>query len=456
MAARTQRMTEGPLVPQMLNFMWPLLAMGLLNLAYNYADSLILGRFAGPKAFGAVEATTNLLFLFTGAWQGLCSGAAVLAARSFGAGRGRDVRRLAGGYLLASLLWGGTMAVLGGLFCSALIGFINVPADMIDHASGYLRVIFVGGIFLMPLNLGYTMLSALGDTRRPFYYLLCTNLLNIPLSLYFVAMAGMGAQGAALGTVISQAIGAALSLRALFNLPRKYAPRLHHLKITPQFWQGVKMGLPLMLQGLVYPFSNIIVRRQLNTFGSLTVAAFALQNLIVRVLWMIDNCFYQTASTFLSQNFGAKNAERLKGGIRTCLLLWATVMVPLGLFIWFFADTIGHLLVPDVAVVTATTSMLRRFFVPWQVLAETSTPLKACLLASGRSRLTASLTLICDCGIKACWGAFIFPLMPTLDFLLLGYPLGWLGNALAVIVAYHLLKLKIYGSLKDRSLSAKW
>lgn len=450
MKSYTINMTEGPIWGPLSRYLWPLLAMMVLNLAYQYADSIILSLYGGDFAFGSVDAVGNILYIFMGALMGLGSGGAILAGRAFGAGEHRRVGRFAEGMLFLGCAYGLLLALVGLALALPLMRFLNVPPEMMGHSRNYLTVIFVGQLVQGPMMMSGLIMNSVGNSRSPFYIMLTSNIINVFLTLFFVAHKGWGAGGAALGTVCSQVVGLGLSLRVLHRLPHDMAPRLKGVRPNSELVEGLKLGLPLCFQRMIYPLANILVRRQINSLGALTVSGFALNNLLVTVLWGLDGSFSTAMDTFMSQNYGKGSSERLERGLRAGLGLWAAMMVPLSILLFISVRFFGGFIMPDPQVVDVAAHLARTWFIPFYTLAAAATACRSWVVATGHSKIAAGITLCFDALFKSVWATFVFPLIGTGWSLFMAYPLGWISASLVFVIVYFYLKNKVYAHLTLR------
>ncbi len=305
-------MCNGPLFPKILAFSIPLMLSGILQLLFNAADMVVVGRFAGSTALAAVGANAALINLLTNLFIGFSIGANVMVARYYGAGKERDMSETVHSAILLSLLCGGILLVVGILVAPQILIVMGTPADVLGQAVLYIRIYFAGIPALLLYNFGSSILRAVGDTKRPLYYLLAAGVINVFLNLIFVIGFRLGVAGVALATVISQCVSARLVLRCMMRMEGGCRVELSKLRINREkMLQIMRIGFPAGLQGTVFSLSNVLIQSSVNSFGSVAVAGNTAGQNIEGFIYMAMNTFHQTALSFSSQNYGAGNYKRI-------------------------------------------------------------------------------------------------------------------------------------------------
>ena len=333
-------MCNGPLAGKLLVFAVPLMLSSLLQLLFNAADVVVVGRFAGKEALAAVGSTSSLINLLVNLFVGFSVGTNVVVARDLGAGRGDDVRRSVHTSITMALFSGAVLLVAGVLLCRQMLEWMSSPADVIDLSTLYLRIYFLGMPANMLYNFGAAILRAQGDTRRPLYFLTIAGVVNVVLNLFFVIVVQMSVAGVALATIISQYISATLVLLCLMRdkgiLHVELRSLCFDLRVVKRILQ---VGLPAGFQGVVFSISNVVIQSSINGFGSTAIVAgsSAAAN-IEGFVYVGMNAFYQTAITFTSQNYGACKCDRVNRIMLLCLSFSATV----GLIMGWGAVLLGH------------------------------------------------------------------------------------------------------------------
>ena len=313
MKSNTKSLTEGPLAKQILLVSLPLALSNLLQVLFNMSDVAVVGRFAGSTALGAVGSTSIFVTLFTGFLIGLSNGINVLVARFYGARHTDDVRRTVHSALVVSLIAGVVLLFVGLLGSPALLRLLNTKEDLLPGAILYLRVYFLGMPALALYNFGNAIFSAIGDTKKPLYFLSIAGVLNILLNLFFVIVCKLDVMGVALASAISQCVSAGLILHALTQVQDCYTLHFREARLDPAMTRSIlALGLPAGFQNAVFAIANLFIQAGVNSFDSLMVkgnsAAANADNLIYDCM----AAFYMACASFMSQNYGAGKVDRVK------------------------------------------------------------------------------------------------------------------------------------------------
>lgn len=306
-------MCNGSIADKILLFALPLMASSLLQLLFNAADVVVVGKFAGKEALAAVGSNTALINLLINLFVGLSVGTNVVVARDLGAGRHDNVSRSVHTSMTLALISGVVMTVFGTVMVRQLLEWMSSPTDVIDLATVYLRIYFFGMPALLTYNFGAAILRAQGDTRRPLYFLFLSGVVNVVLNLFFVIVLHMDVAGVALATIISQYISAALVVWCLVR--EEGALRLELNKLGLQ-WSVIRrilqVGLPAGCQGVVFSLSNVVIQSAINSFDDPVLAAGSSASASIEgFVYAAMNAFYQTAITFVGQNYGAGKCKRV-------------------------------------------------------------------------------------------------------------------------------------------------
>ena len=299
--------TDGVIWKQLLVFFFPILLGTFFQQLYNTADAVIVGQFVGKQALAAVGGVTGTLInVIVNLFVGVASGTTVVVAQQYGAQNFAGVRRTVHTSLAMALVGGAGLMALGLVFARAALVAMGTPSDVLEHASVYLRVYFIGTIPSFIYNVGAGVLRAVGDTKRPLYFLAAACSLNIVLDLVFVVGMNMGVLGAALGTIMSQLLSAVLTMMALMRTTRVYRVILSEIRFSAHALRAVlAVGIPAGLQSNMYAISNIIIQTGINSFGTDTAAAWTAFGKIDGFFWMISGAYGIAITTFAGQNFGA-------------------------------------------------------------------------------------------------------------------------------------------------------
>ena len=341
-------MTSGPLLGKILLFSIPLMLSGILQLLFNAADIIVVGRFAGSGALAAVGSTSSLINLLINVFVGLSVGVNVLVARYYGARKDKDVSETVHTAVTTSIVSGFILVVLGILLANPLLRLMGTPEDVLSQSVLYMRIYFLGMPVLMVYNFGAAILRAIGDTRRPLYFLFASGVVNVCLNLFFVVVLGMGVDGVAWATVISEHISAFLVLKSLMSAPGALKLDLKQLRIHPRKLKRiVKIGLPAGMQGAIFSISNVLIQSSVNSFGSIAMAGNTASSNIEGFVYTAMNAVYQTNLSFTSQNLGGRKYSRINKIMYICLGVVTAVGLILGLTAVAAGDGLLHIYSSD-------------------------------------------------------------------------------------------------------------
>lgn len=434
MQIRNESLTEGTIWKQLLIFALPLMLSNFLQQLYNTADLLIVGRFAGTQAQAAVGATGALANMLVGFFVGLATGCAVVVAQMYGAEDEDGLYRMVHSAMSIALISGVVLSVAGFLLSTPLLQVMDTPSDILEAASSYLRIFFVGAIPSLLYNMGSGILRSVGDSKRPFYFLAVSSLANVLLDLLFVAVFKWGVQGAAWATIISQFLSAVLVLLSLSRTTGSYRLYLRDIAFHgPVGKRALKIGVPAGLQSVLISGSNVIIQTAVNGFGTLAVAGFASAGRIDGFVWVTLNAISLAIMTFIGQNVGAGQIERAKKGLRQAVALVLILAGGLSAFFLIVAKPLAAVFNSDPQVNQYTIQvMISILSLYW--LFGVNEVFGGALRGVGRSMVPMLVTLICMSGFRVLWIYGILPFKSTFDFMLLAYPLSWIITFLAYII----------------------
>lgn len=435
-------MCSGPLFPKILAFSIPLMLSGILQLLFNAADMIVVGRFAGNTALAAVGANAALINLLTNLFIGFSIGANVLVAQFYGAGKERDMSETVHSAIVLSLLCGGILLVLGILAAPQILILMGTPEDVLGQAVLYIRIYFIGIPVLLLYNFGSSILRAVGDTKRPLYYLLTAGIINVILNLIFVIGLRMGVAGVALATVFSQSVSAALVLRCMMHMEGGCRVELAKLKINRgKMLQIMRIGFPAGLQGTVFSLSNVLIQSSVNSFGSVAVAGNTAGQNIEGFIYMAMNTFHQTALSFSSQNFGAGNYKRIGKVFLECLGLVTFVGLSLGWLAYLFGNQLLGIYSSDPQVIEVgllRMSVICTMYCLCGIMDVTVGELRGI----GCSVLPMVVSVLGVCAFRVFWIFTIFQQSRSLWMLYVSYPVSWVLTAAVNMVCFMLVRKK--------------
>lgn len=431
-------MTEGRLLPKILLFSLPLMASSVLQLLFNAADVVVVGKFAGSEALAAVSSTTSLINLITQLFIGLSIGVNVVVAKHIGEKDFDKTYRSVSTSIIISLVGGVIVTVVGFLFCKTMLQLMGSPDDVIDLSALYLKIYFLGTIAMMLYNYGSAILRAQGDTQRPLKFLTLSGVLNVILNLIFVIVLKMSVAGVALATIISQYISAVLIMICLMKEKYPFGISLKEMTFdAAEFKQILVIGLPAGIQGTVFALSNVTVQSSINSFGKIVMAGNGAASNLEGFVYVAMNTFYQSAISFTSQNLGAKKYERLTPILFTCLGCVLVTGAVLGIGLWYFGDIFLSIYSSDPEVISA--GIIRLSYIgKIYFLCGTMDVLCGCLRGMGYSLIPMINSLLGSCAFRLVWLATVFKIYHTQDMVYIVYPLSWI-----ITIALHLI-LYIY------------
>lgn len=399
---------------------------------------MVVGKFAGDNSLAAVGSNTALINLLTNLFIGLSIGANVVAARHYGAKAWDDLRRTVHTAMLLSMLSGALLLVLGVIGAEQMLIWMQTPEEVLPLATVYLRIYFLGMISTMVYNFGSALLRAVGDTKRPLYFLLCAGVINVILNLLFVIGFQMDVMGVAIATVISETVSALLVLRCLVKEKGGIHLELRAMRIDrKKMLQILRIGLPAGFQGVVFALSNVVIQSSVNIFGNIVVAGNSAAANLEGFVYMAMNAFYQTTLSFVSQNYGAGKQKRIN---RIVLLGEACVIVTgtlLGNMVVFFGNDLLQIYSNNPEVIAA--GMVRLHYISMiYALCGIMDVMVGALRGIGYSIMPMIVSIVGVCVLRLIWLATVFqiPEFHKIETVYLSYPVTWILTSLVYIVFF--------------------
>ncbi|MCF0109395.1 MAG: MATE family efflux transporter [Erysipelotrichaceae bacterium] len=418
-------MVNGSILPNLLMFCIPLMISSVLQLLFNAADIVVVGRFAGSDSLAAVSSCTSLVNLFTNFFIGLSVGTNVVCARDLGSGDNEEVRKAAHTSMVIAILGGLMLAVIGFFFSRYLLGLMGSPADVIDKSTLYLKIYFMGMPAMMIYNFGSAILRSIGDTKRPLYYLSLAGVINVILNLILVIVFRMDVAGVGIATIISQYVSGILIAVCLAHENSAIRVEFNHLfvdfnKLKDMF----RIGLPAGIQGTVFSLSNVVIQSSVNSFGKVVMAGNGAAANIEGFVYMAMNSFYQGCMTFTGQNVGAGKVDRVPKVLITAVLCACVVGGLSGYLCWLFGDTLVGVYAQEAAVIAAGCVRLGLVCKPYFLCGIMDT-LVGSLRGMGSSVTPMIVSLMGACVFRLIWIATIFQTHHTIETLYISYPISW-------------------------------
>mgnify|MGYP001133018125 FL=1 len=439
-------MVHGPLAGKILLFALPLMLSSLLQLLFNAADVVVVGRCAGKEALAAVGSTSALINLLVNLFVGFSVGTNVVVARDLGAGREEDVSGSVHTAIAISLLSGVILTLLGvGLARQLLIWTSSAP-DVIDLATIYLRIYFCGMPVNMLYNFGAAILRAQGDTRRPLYYLAIAGVTNVALNLLFVIVFQMSVAGVALATIISQAVSALLVVGCLMRDQGPLRLELRKLRLEKRVVRRIlQVGLPAGFQGIVFSLSNVVIQSSINSFGSTAIIAGSSASANIEgFVYVSMNSFYQTDLTFTSQNYGAGECRRVDRSLLLCQMYSMVFGLVLGNLAVFFGHPLASIYAPGEEDVIAQAMLRLKYVCSLYCLCGVMDVMVGALRGLGYSVVPMIVSMVGACGTRLIWVATIFQVYHTPEVLYSSYPVSWTITAAVHIAFFFFIRKKAY------------
>lgn len=438
-------MCEGPVLKKMLLFALPLMASSLLQLLFNAADIIVVGRFAGDNSLAAVGSTTSIINLLVNLFIGCSIGANVLVARFFGAKREEDLTTTVHTAMSLSIVSGFFLTIVGIIGAPFILSMMKTPAEVLELAVIYLRTYFLGVTAMMVYNFGAAILRAVGDTKRPLYFLIVAGIINVSFNLLFVIVFKWGVFGVGLATTISQIVSATFVVRCLLKEQGGIQLQLNKLRIhKDKLIRILQIGLPAGFQSTLFSISNVFIQSSVNSFGATVVAGNSAAVNIEGFIYVSTNAFHQAAVSFTSQNYGAKKYDRINKIMfvaQGCTIVAGTIF---GVGAVILGPTLLTLYTTSAEVVAA--GMLRlKMIGALYVLCGIMDTMVGSLRGMGYSIVPMIISLLGACASRLVWLATVFQIdaYHTIETVYIIYPISWALTAVAHIITYIIVRKRI-------------
>lgn len=418
-------LTEGNIWKQLLLFSLPILFGNVFQQTYNMVDSVIVGRFVGDDALAAVGSSSNIIMLLLSAFFGIAMGAGVVISKYYGAKDWDGVSRGVHTMVAFGLAGGILFMVLGEVLTPHILQWIGTPEEVMVESQVYFRIFFAGTIFNSIYNIGSGILRAVGDSKRPLYFLITACVLNVILDLLFVAVFRWGVAGAAWATVLSQSVKFVLIMRALMQKDTVYCVSLKKLHFHKEELKSIiAIGLPSGLQNSIVSLSNIVVQSSINSFGALALAGYGAYSKIDGFAMMPASAFAMATTTFISQNLGARNFDRVKKGAKTGLFLNMLTAESIGILLAIVAPVLLRVFTDDPQII-AYGALQASICGPFYCLCAGSHAMAGMLRGVGKSTLPMLVIILFWCGLRMSWITFIARPIHIVDYVFYAYPITW-------------------------------
>lgn len=438
-------MTEGPVLTKILMFSIPLMFSSVLQILFNAADIVVVGKFVGDTALAAVGSNSALINLVTNLFIGLSIGANVIVARYFGGKQDENTSIAVHTSIALGFISGIILTLIGIIGAPFFLRIMLTPEDVLPQAVLYLRILFAGITSMMLYNFGSAVLRAVGDTKRPLYFLLLAGIINVILNLFFVIVLKMSVAGVALATILSQALSCVLVLWCLTKEDSAIKLNFSKIRINKiKFIQILKIGLPAGFQGVVFALSNTVIQSSVNSFGSVVMAGSAAAQNIEGIVYFAMNSFYQASITFTSQCYGAKKFARINRVLAMSLLCVVAAGLICGHGLLFSGYRILGIFSSNSQVIVAGMNRLSVILSTY-FLCGIMDVLVGALRGIGYSVLPMVVSLVGSCLLRLLWLATVFQMerFHTTTTVYLSYPISWAITLSVHAVCFAVLRRKL-------------
>lgn len=442
----TMDLTTGSVAKKLLVFVIPIILSNLLQQLYTVVDRVVVGQFAenGTAALAAVGSTGSATSMVLSLFNGLASGVSITCANLRGAREDEKLRTTMHTALLLLGISGLFLLVVGVLLARPLMQLINVPADMLDLASLYVKIFFVGVPASLVYNTGSAILRAHGDARRPMMILAVSGLVNVALNLVLVVCFNMSVAGVAIATVVSQVVSAVWVLCILFSPRDVFRMRTQELRIhTKTAKRLLAVGIPCGINSIAFCFPNMILQATVNSFGTVVVAGNVAADSITILLIQLMVGFYSGTVSFVGQNYGAKKYKRVDKSAGTAVLMSCSLIMVISALVMAFSGPLMSLFNSDPAVIRAGTPKLN-LYCSFCALYAASEVLLGAVRGLKKTLVPSIINISTICGIRIFWIFVIFPLKPTVNMIYLCYPISWVFSVTGLLAAYLYYRKKLF------------
>ena len=442
-------MCNGPIMTKLISFSIPLMLSGNLQLLFNAVDIIVVGKFAGSQYLAAVGSTTSLINLMINLVIGISLGSNVMAGRFYASKREKEMSEVVHTSILFALISGIIMTLIGFFGAGLFLRMMDTPDDILPLAALYLKIYSLGMPFFMLYNYGAAVLRAVGDTKRPLWFLTVAGVINAGLNMILVIVFHLHVIGVGVATVISQMVSCVMVLWCLWKSEGSYQLHISKLKMNYIYLkQIIKIGLPAGIQSTVINFSNVLLQSSVNSFGSIAMAGYTAANNIFGFLYATVNSFTQACMSFMSQNYGVGKKKRMDRVLIDCIILSFSVTLVLGCAVYVFGTHILGIYTSDPSVIQCG----------MEVLLYTTTTYFICGLMDlfpgamrgmGYSSVPMVLSIIGTVGLRIFWIYCVFPTHHSLDILFISYPLSWLVTVIMQVICFYFVRKSVFKMIRD-------
>ena len=439
-------LTEGTIWKTLIIFTLPILAGNFFQHLYTATDAVIVGKFTGKEGLAAIDSVFSLLKLPISLFGGLSAGAAIIISQLFGAKKTKELFYSIHTSIGLTLIMGISLSIIGVLISPLLLFVMGVPKDIFNMTLSYVRIYFAGMSVSLFYNIGSGILRAMGNSKTPFYALIVSSILNVILDLVFIGIFNWGIGGAALATVLSQIVSAVI---ILFALTKKtgYSPLLLN-KIKIDRFSSIKiakLGLPICIQSAFFPIANMIIQARVNGTGTENIAAWAVCGKLDFLIWILLEAMTSSVATFVAQNYGAKKYERITGVVRLSLIMSGIMIGSVCLILYFWNIPLGKLFInsKDYEILIIT-ERLMHILAPFYTVFIFAEILSVAIHGTGETFKPMLITLLGVCASRIAWIFLFVPISPTIEMIVLAFPISWTLTSIIFIIYYPIYRKKNY------------
>lgn len=443
-------MTEGPLFKKLVAYAIPIMLTGILQLLFNAADLIVVGRFAGRTALAAVGSTTSLTNLLVNVFMMISIGVSVAVAQHYGAHEPDEVERTVSTAMLMSLLLGAAVCLIGMAACKPMLKAMGSPDDVIDQSVLYMRIYFTGMPAFMVYNFGASALRAVGDTRRPMQFLTIAGIINVILNVITVVNFKLGVAGVAIATSVSQYISAIFVVLSLVKTESCLHLDVRHMRIHKDKMLAIlKVGLPAGLQSLVFSISNVVIQSSVNSFGSAVMAGSAASNNVEGFIYTSMNAVVQSAMAFTGQNIGARKFQRIGDIVRKSILLQMIIAGSMAVIGCAFSEQLISIYAKgDAESIAWGVSRLRIISGTYFIMGISDVAVGA-MRGMGNSTVPMAISIFGICVLRIVWIYTVFAAYRTFEMLVVSYPISWIVTLIAQYICYGIVKRRTITAMQS-------
>ncbi len=437
---KSSSITEGPLLPAIISYTVPVILTSILQLLFNAADLIIVGRYCGSTSVAAVGATTSLTTLLVNFFIGLSVGSSVSVAQAYGAHDVQAQHKTVHTAISLSFVAGAVLTVIGVIFSREFLLLMDTPEEVLPKSAIYMKIYFGGIIFNMIYNYSAAILRAVGDTRRPLVFLSIAGVINVVLNIFFVTVFHMDVAGVALATTISQGVSAVLVVLSLMQRSDACRLYLRELRIYKEELKKILfIGLPAGLQSSLFAISNVIIQSSINSFGDVFMSGSAAASNIEGFVYVILNAFMQTSVNFTGQNYGAKNYKRMMSGYLMCLACITVIGIPVCIAVRLLGPQLLSIYITDSAEAIQHGLLRMNFICLLYFLCGYMDTTTGAIRGMGKSFVTMLMSVIGIVGIRIVWIYTVFASHHTPEALFVSYPISWVGTFVCQLIAFIII-----------------